>query len=395
MNRKTNKKKTGVAVILLAAILAVLPAGCWDSEEIDTLFIVTGIALDLSDNPEEMNITVQVGKVQQESSGSQGTNMEKNSSLLLKTAGDTVMDGLAEINRDSSHKLLMHHNQAILFGTALTEEGIKPHIDLFMRDQQARLEVALAMVEGEAGKALSAKLMQEPISGIFLAGMFKDLAKVSVQYRVRLIDFASKLLEETTAPVMPIVAVTGEEGKQEIKLTGMGVFKGDRLIGRLDNKEAMGYIWAMGHVEKCDVEAKSDEGRAVFHIPRMDCKRKIKLLPDGGVRVELSLHAMVGIGEINGFEKMKPKELISHLSDLAQKEIQKRITDTFEAAKELKADIYGFGTSIYQRHPKQWKDMKDRWEEIFPAIDLAVSVQVKMLGTGQIVQSLEMEENME
>ncbi len=208
---------------MLATILAVLPAGCWDSEEIDTLFIVTGIALDLSDNPEEMNITVQVGKVQQESSGSQGTNMEKNSSLLLKTAGDTVMEAGRD-NRDSSHNLLST-KPGDLLGTALTEEESSPTSNLFLRGLRAPLEVALAMVEGGGGEGPFAKLMQEP-SGILWPGCLRIWQRCRCKYRVRLIDSLQAAGGNHRAG-LPIVAVTGEGGNRGIKLTGIGGLYGD------------------------------------------------------------------------------------------------------------------------------------------------------------------------
>jgi spore germination protein KC len=80
-----------------------------------------------------------------------------------------------------------------------------------------------------------------------------------------------------------------------------------------------------------------------------------------------------------------------YLVDLAQSEIRRKITDTFETTQTLNADIYGIGTSVHREYPKEWKELKNRWNELFPDIELDVQVKVHIPATGQIVKSLEME----
>lgn len=382
-----------IAAAMLTPVLMLLLSGCWDNHELDAMFIITGVALDEADDPEQMDITLQIGEARQESSGSDEGNSEQNSVILLKTTGDTMMSGLIEFNRDSSHKLLLHHNQVLLLGTALARQGVKKRIDLFMRDQQARMEVPVVVVEGRAEEALSAKLTQEKITGIFLARALNDLAAMSPKYRVRMLDFASRLLDETSSPVAPMIKVVQQGGKQDIKISGMAVFKGDRMVGGLTNDETMGYIWSMGNVQQCDMEAGSSLGKAVFHIIKLDCSREVTLRQNKGVRVALSVNATLNVGELSGFAGMAPDELLLYLVRLAEEEIRRRITDSFEAACGLNADIYGFGASVHRKYPKEWKTMKGRWDTIFSDIEFSVETRVRIPGTGQIIQSLEMEDD--
>jgi spore germination protein KC len=383
-------------VAAVALGLSMLLTGCWDSREIDALFILTGIAVDAADNPDQVAVTLQIADIKQGESGSGGGGNTGGSdaTILLSAVSDTISGCINEINRDSDHKLLFQHNQIRLFGIDLAEKGIEEHLDLFLRDQQARLEVPLVVVDGRAEEALSASLAQEPVSGIFLGGMFEDLSEVSSEYRVRLIDFIHMLLDEGTAPVLPIIKVTGKGNKQEIKLTGMAVFKGERMIGRLSNDETLGYIWSFGDVKECNFEVTDASSKAVLHIAHLDCEREVTLRQDGGVSVALTVNAVVGIGELSGFRGMKPPELLKHLEKMAEEEIKKKITTCFSAAQSLNADIFGYCTTVYQKYPQQWNSMKDQWDTIFPNIDLSVQAKVRIPGTGQIVQSLEMEEGM-
>ena len=141
------------------------------------------------------------------------------------------------------------------------------------------------------------------------------------------------------------------------------------------------------------MEAGSSLGKAVFHIIKLDCKREITLRSDEGVRVELSVNATLNLGELSGFTGLSSDELLLYLVRLAEEEIQRKITDSFETVRGLNADIYGFGTSVHRKYPKEWMTMKGRWDAIFPDIEFSVKARVNIPGTGQIIQSLEMEDD--
>jgi len=397
------------AAVLILSTLATL-TGCWDNREIDKLFILTGTALDVAaDDPNKISVTLQVANIKQGEAGSGEANTGGSTTaggntkggnaagaspvILLNAVSDSLLGGVTEMNRSSNHKLLFQHNQIRIFGIELAERGVKKHLDLLLRDQQPRLEVPLAVVDGRAEEALTAKLSQEPITGIFMGGMFEDLSEMSEEYRVRLIDFVQRLLDGTAAPVMPIIKVTDGIESQEIKLEGMAVFKDDRMIGRLSNDETLGYIFSFGEVQRVNMAVTDGSDRAVLHVTSLDCQREITLRPDGGVKVDLSVNSVLGVREMYGFKGMKAPELLKRLETLAQEEIKRKITDCFRVAQGMKADVFEFCTEVYKKYPQQWGEMESRWDEIFTDIDFNVQAKVSIPGTGQIVESLEMEES--
>jgi hypothetical protein len=64
------KFKRIAAVALMTSMLAMFLTSCWDSREIDKLLILTGIALDVSDVPGQISITVQVADIKNGDAGS-------------------------------------------------------------------------------------------------------------------------------------------------------------------------------------------------------------------------------------------------------------------------------------------------------------------------------------
>jgi spore germination protein KC len=378
------------AVLTLVLTLAMTLTGCWDSHELDAMLIITGVALDKADDPNRMDITLQIGETKAKSSGSGEANVQQESTILMKNTSNTLMSGLTQLNQDSSHKLL-HHNQVLLLGSALAEQGVEQRIDLFMRDQQSRMEVPVAVVDGRAEELLSIKPKQTTISGIYMALMLDGAAAISPYYRVRMLDFVSRLLDGTTAAVVPLVTVEQVDENQEISISGMAVFKGDRLTGKLDDEETKGYLWAMRHVKNSEVETDSGADKAAFRIIKLQSKRDVSLKKDGGVKVTLSIDAVLELKELSGFEKMTTDQLMPRLIEMSRNEITRTIIDCFEAARRLNADIYGFGTSVHRKYPKEWKNMKDRWDTLFQDIELDIQTEVRVATIGQIGKSLQMQ----
>lgn len=381
-----------MAVAVLASMLMMLLSGCWDNHELDAMVIITGVALDQSSKPDQMDITLQIGETKQGAAGSGEANSQESSTMLMKVTSDTMLSGMMQINRDSSHELLLHHNQVLLLGSSLAEQGVEKRMDLFLRDQQARMEVPIVVVDGRAVDALSVEPEEDKISGIFLSRVMDEQFAISPCYKVRILDFASRLLDGASSPVAPMISVIQEGDQKGIKISGMAVFKGDRMIGSLTNDETTGYVWSMGGVQNSVLEVVGDKGKAVFRIAKLDCKREVTLRPDGGVSVALSVETDLSIDELSGFDGMTSDELMPVLIRMAQEEIRQKIMACFGTARRLDADIYGFGMSVYRKYPKEWRTMKGQWDKIFPKLDLDVQTKVQISAVGQIGPSLEMKE---
>jgi len=390
-----NKPFRKVIALLLIFAVSITFSGCWDEHELDTLFIVTGIAIDNSQTPDQIDVTVQIGKPKSKSSSSESDSSggQSSSVIIIKTTEATALEGLKTTDRDSSRTLLFQHNQVVLFSSEFAAKGVRNRFDLFLRDNDMRMEVLLIVTAGRADQFLTANLSQEDISGIFIARVMQDLKAVSPYLQIRLLDFASRLQEKTSSPLAPIAVLNEVDGKQNILIEGTAVFKNDRMIGKLDVEQSRGYLFTMGKVKHASLTAQSQYGRAVFNIEKLDTKRNVTLRPDGGVKVTLSVVTSLGIGELRGFSAMNPKDLMTELKSMAQQQITNQISDTFAAARSLDADIYGFGTSVYQKYPKAWESMEGDWDVLFKDIQLDIKVNVRIPQTGKVIKSLEMDVN--
>ena len=56
-------KLRAALLCLITLLLALVPGGCWDAREINTLSLVSGIGVDAGQNPGQYDVTVQIRKI--------------------------------------------------------------------------------------------------------------------------------------------------------------------------------------------------------------------------------------------------------------------------------------------------------------------------------------------
>jgi signal recognition particle subunit SRP54 len=68
--------------------------------------------------------------------------------------------------------------------------------------------------------------------------------------------------------------------------------------------------------------------------------------------------------------------------------IRQDILLSLQKARLLKADIFGFGDAVYKEYPREWKEIKEEWEDIFPAVEVDIKVQTTLVRPNMVLQSM-------
>lgn len=363
--------------------------GCWDSIELTNIFMVTGISLDTDDEIGKIELGVQVIKPH----SSKSEEGEVSETIFFYADGDNVSECLTKISKNINRKLFLKHNQVLLIGENLAKKGFIEYLDFFIRNSQARIEVLLFITEGKAKDYLKAKIDESEISGIFLSELIHNLAKVSKMYRVRIIDFMSYYLSDTSSPYIPFISISDKyDDIKDIKISGYSILKNDKFLYVLENDMLMEFSWFYG-VNKCRLELKSDEGEIIFSIKKIDVKKKY--LYDDTLFINLNINAVLEVEEIEGFTNYEKNELIEHLKKETNKEIIKKMEEVFKLTQKNNTDIFEIGLDIYRFHNKLFKNIEYMWEEVYQKSQLNFQVKSNIIDVGKVIESLEMEKNNE
>lgn len=363
--------------------------GCWDSIELTNIFMVTGISIDTVDEEGKIELGIQVIKPRSSNSEESKTS----ETIFFYDDGDNISECLTKISKNINRKLFLKHNQVLLIGENLAKKGFIKYLDFFIRNSQARIEVLLFITEGKAREYLKAKIDESEVSGIFLSELIHNLANVSEMYRVRIIDFMSYYLSDTSSTYIPFISISDKHDDiKDIKISGYSILKKDKFLYVLENNMLMEFSWFYG-VNKCKLELKSEEGEIIFSIKKIDVKKKYHY--DDTLFINLKINAVLEVEEIEGFTDYEKNELIEHLKKETNKEIIKKMEEVFKLTQKNNTDIFEIGLDIYRFHNKLFKNIEYMWEEVYQKSQLNFQVKSNIIDVGKVIESLEMEKNNE
>ncbi|MEA4894808.1 MAG: Ger(x)C family spore germination protein [Oscillospiraceae bacterium] len=371
--------------IVICFLACALLSGCWSSHELNELGIVVGVGIDKAEN-DTVKITAQVVKPGLISSGGKsGGGSGDEAYANFEETGRTVFAAIRGITNQSSRKMFFPHSQVLIIGRSAAEDGITKYLDFFMRDPGTRLNVYVLIAQNDATEILDtkSKLERVPANSISLT-LETEFRAASQEMDIRLRDFKERLQLKTVAPVAPMIEVSEENGKKTAELNGTAVFKGDKLAGTLDKSESRGLMWVLGKVKSGIIEVECCEGNLVS-IEIIRAKGEFSPeLADGKVKIKVKVFAEGNIGEDTGTKDLSDLTQVAFLEQRGAEVIKSEIMAAFKKAKELDADVFGFGESVHQRYPKEWVSLEDKWDEIFGEIEVEAEVEMKLRLMGRI-----------
>lgn len=398
-----------VRPILKIAVFAVLAttllAGCWNRREIETLGFVTAVGADQVKEENKVRLTVHIAKPFAIGTSSEGKAVTEKPFWVVSTTGDTVFEAVRQFSWKSPRRLYWAHNRFLLIGEDFARNGIKELTDWFSRDHESRRLIHIIVAKGTtAWDLLQAEFELEPMPAEGGLGIALNVQKsLSTIPKSNLHDFLIRLESEGIEPVAigaevipmkPQYNIEGELERKEIKARagerGTAVFKGTRLVGWLNQTETRGYNWIMGEVKSGILVVKqpgNEDNLASLEILRGKSRLTPKI-ENSKVSIKIEIEATANLGELQGSSDLLHHVVIWNVLEQEMADaIKNEVIAALGKARELNSDIFGFGREIYRTNPKKWAELRDRWDEIFPHLDVQIEVKANLQKTGLSLRS--------
>ncbi|HEX3031083.1 MAG TPA: Ger(x)C family spore germination C-terminal domain-containing protein [Bacillota bacterium] len=243
-----------------------------------------------------------------------------------------------------------------------------------------------------------------------------DMGEITgAAYPVSLQDFNASLsiagLEATAPRVITVapkkqIEVKGgseqdlrydEEREGDVRIEGIAAFRGTRLVGWLEDREALGFGWITGkHLKAYKVSEPAETSfspNLTFYRIRHS-KGGIKVnIHQGKPAFAVDVHVEADLRKYysDTSSKFLGPEVISRLErklvDSIRVDIQQALR---KGQKELKTDIFGFGFALFRKNPDLWQDKYAKnWQQTFPNIPITLKVSARVTNTGTITNKLE------
>ncbi len=382
-------------VLVLLIVIPVFLSGCWDSTELNKISIVAGIGWDIDPDTGEVTFSVQsiIPREVKVSSGSSGGAEEQGGHTRQVTqvdqdTGPSMYDAITRLSQHVSRFPFYEHTLVYIFGKDGVQQGIYQFIDVQARNPDSR-PTALMVVSAEK-KATDIMQIQDGMENVQAMGLADEIklsARLSKYPAVTVLDFQKCILSKTTAPVAPIVGIveeTGHNGEKipKIRIIGTAVFKADRMIGQLNERESSGLLWATNKIKI-----------GFLTIPEANLeivKAKSKIVPElheDKIKITVEIEEESDLVLYKGRQDITD-EILQKLEEDQNKEIESQVMEAVEKSFALDADIFGFGEAVHRKHKKEWKDLQSRWDEIYPDTEVVVKVKTHINEIGEVSKAL-------
>lgn len=368
-------KNRSIALLLCLPLL--LCGGCWDYQEINSLSIVAGAALDRGADGKPM-ITAELADLQSQK--------DSVTPHLLTGTGESYLAAGMNAAGQTGRKLYYGHAQSIIVSKEIAEDDMVPVLDFISRQNDMRLSLRLLVSrEDSAAAVLHTKPSTEQL------GSFELSLRATEQGRdgpaMPFYQFYSEVKEPGIDPFLPAVSVESGDDEAATQLDGAALFQGTRLRGFLDEQQTQTLLLLRNlsssgliTVPRSDAQG----GDVTFSIDSYHTSMRPVIQGDT-VRCSLRLRMEVMVGELEGDQGVLSKEAQQQLSQLCSGQVQQQVEALLQDLQtKYGCDTLGVGLSINRYHPHQWEQWSDTWRQRFPQVEFDVQVDTTVTGTGRM-----------
>lgn len=394
--------------LFLFMVVSLSLSGCWDRVEVDEIAIVMGIGIDrVPHEKEPILLSIQIVNAAAQKKG--GTGSGQGPPLYVITSqGKTLFSAVQKFNSSYPRRFNFSHNKIVVFGKDFARTDIVEALDYINRDREFRENMWVAVVDKTAKEVLQMEFPLEPLSGKALNSMMSKFMENAFTPPIEFYKFRNLMKAETKTCTTPLIRIEEREKKVDSMLeesTGKkiekskfglekvvviedtAVFHENKMVGKLNKNESRGLLWLKNQLTGGEIVIPKDGNDLSIYIP--EGKTKITPSVKGNqilMKIECEADAAIKEVELVGLDLKDPK-VIKQLEKQAADILKNRVKHTIEKAqKDIKVDFIGFGSTLHNDLPDEWKRFKKDWPEIFPQVKYEIHFQVNINTSGKITK---------
>lgn len=387
-----------VFFLLMMILCILLSTGCWNRRELNEIALVVALSIDKS--KEGYELTVQVVEPSEIASQKGGSGRTPVTTYTEK--GKYLFEAIRRMTTVTPRKLYFSHLQMLVLGEEIAKEGIAQSLEIFTRDPEFRKDFYIAVSKDVKAKDVLQNLTSiEKIPANKLHSSLETSEKAwAPTVAIQMDELISDITNDGKNAVLTGISVKGavEKGSSlgnvtriepfaRLKYQGVAVFNSDKLIGWLNEKESKGYNYITDNVTNTvgDTPCPGNEN-IVLEIIRSKSKVTGKVV-NGRPEIHVEISGEANVGEVACKIDLTKPESIEKLEESVNKVNADILATSINKAKELKADIFGFGEVIHRADPKAWKTLKKDWNQHFVELKVTTNSSFKIRRTGVSNQS--------
>lgn len=387
-------KKIKFLMLLLPIFLF---TGCFNYRELNEIAIASAIGLDKTGDGYVVTIQVMNTKKASET----GTSNEQLKFITFTTSGVTLQDAIRKSILDSSRRIYPNHVQTLIIGEDLAKNGISDVLDMFFRGVEFRKQTPVLIAKNStAEEVLNVVTPLESLNSKNIRdGLSVDSKYLGIGDNISFEDLVGTFLDSNKEIILPSVSINGTKSDGEkienietadpsVRLieSSLAVFKGDHLIGFLDNKQSIDLNFVLNKINNTILTYECGDNK-YLSSEIMSNKTSVEFL-ESPLKAHIKINGILSINEITCDMDLEDPVVIDEIEADLEEELKNDVYNTIKyIIEEYNSDVFGFRDFLYKNKTKYYKEIKDDWyDSIFPNMDIDVDVNFNLTGKGNALE---------
>ncbi|MFM9281398.1 Ger(x)C family spore germination protein [Paenibacillus jiagnxiensis] len=374
-----------VGLFLCIGILLLL-TGCWDSRELNQRAVIAAMGIDKGD-VHRYEVSFQV-IVADEIAGEKARGAAP--VVLYREEGDTIFEAVRKASRKVSRQISLSHVRAVVISEEMARKGISHLVDFLERDAETRLTIEMYIARGHlAREVLSTMTSVGRIPANDITGKQQmSMRMYGETYTSQIDQVIRDLSGHGKGPVIPGLRVSGDmkkaptkdnvdsiEPKAVMYIQGSAIFQGDKLVGWMDGREAIGLSILHNKLQSSVTPLPYDDRPEAVTIETIFLKsRTLVSLEKGEPVFTIEVDQNGAAGEVDLPLNLNSSRVIEKMQRKWSAETADYVRHAVRAAQAAKTDVLGFGRVVERKYPQQWKKLSEKWGKEFPECTVHIRV---------------------
>lgn len=375
--------------IILIFFIFIL-TGCYDNKELNNIAILTATEINKIDNNFIINAQVVNPQAPDKSSNIEAP------FIIYTGTGKTIQEAYRQIKLSSSRYLYPEHLQIVIINENIAKEDITQILDFYLRDPSIRTEFNVLI-----GKDENILSTTTPIDQISSSSILKTLETnnrfLGVSNLTTLNELTIMSLNPNTEIILPSIKIDNVEEESDTtentnstkvnsmyKLSGLAIFKDNKLLDYLTNNESLSYNIIKNHISSSIITYECEKDK-YLSAEIISSKSKITT-KNKKINLDINIKATINESacnlKLNNNKNIKLLE--SNLETYLENNISKDINNI---RNKYNSDVFGFLDEIYKHDYKTYLKVKDNWyNDTYKTIPININTKINIISKGNIME---------
>ncbi len=368
----------------------VISAGCVQQKPLEKLGLITTSGYDL-EGTNQIKGTAVVQKFDP---------MTESATKVITSVAKTSKGLRQQENLQSNQKLVTGQLRSVVYSRELAQKGIIQFVDTLNRDAAIGNMVYLTIADKSASEIMEIETNNKGRLnlGTYMYNLIKQNVDGEQIISPTLHEFNHNYYDIGKDPVLPILKVK----KKDVIISGVGLFKGDRLVDELkqgdlfylkiliDKYKAgtkeMGY--KTDQLKKIIIKNENYTKKPIFSkiyvsIDNIRSKTKIKLIDKKNLRFRVDVELDSRVLEMTEALDLGKPASVKFLEKKFDQSMKKKIEGLLLRFKKLEIDPIGLGNE-YEAHLRGKPITQEEWDRRYKDVTFDVHVKNTIVQTGVI-----------